>query len=291
MTNEMIKTEAPQLMKITADDVKKYFDKGNKCSSIEVALFLRICQINNLNPFNREVHLIKYGTSPASIVTGYEVYLKRAEASKQWGGDKCWTEGTISDGSLKACIEIYRKDWDKPLYHEVLFKEYARDTQIWKDKPITMIKKVATAQAYRRAFPTEIGGLPYVSEETGSEVNNTAPDFEMPKERVEEQTTTPSMFREFEKDGKVKLEAQGTFVDSLTKDVKRKDGTISQITRYTITNGAETVVISKFGSAEEVIPNDTVRFYDIAVSEYRGEKQYLAQDVEVISFVDETPKA
>ena len=43
-----------------------------------------------------------------------------------------------------------------------------RNTQIWKEKPITMIKKVAIAQGFRLCFPEELGGLPYTAEEITS---------------------------------------------------------------------------------------------------------------------------
>ncbi|MFA6972982.1 MAG: RecT family recombinase [Gallionella sp.] len=185
MTNE-IATRADNDVALTKEDVYKFFDKERKCTEAEILLFLKIAQVNKLNVWNRELHLIKYGNSPATIVLSYEVYLRRAEASKQWGGDKCWTEGSVENGDLKACIEVYRKDWERPMYHEVLFKEYARDTQIWKTKPITMIKKVATAQAYRRAFPNELAGLPYIADEIGIEERREEykPEFEMPKEEV-----------------------------------------------------------------------------------------------------------
>lgn len=161
---------------LTTDDVRKYFDPQNKCSDVEIGMFIKICQAQNLNPFIREAYLIKYAGSPAQIITGYEVYLKRAEKSGLWGGEKVWTEG---DGAnVKCCIEIYRKDWQKPLYHEVYLREYAVSANpLWRSKPLTMIKKVARAQAYRLAFPENLGGLPYTSDEfsPGPEVEPSKP--------------------------------------------------------------------------------------------------------------------
>lgn len=153
------------LITLTMTEIKNYFDPQDLCTPAELGRFLKVCQMTGLNPFLREAYLIKYAGSPAQIITGYEVYLKRAENSGLWKGEKCWTEGTVEAGNLKACIEIHRKDWERPLYHEVYLKEYARNTAIWKDKPITMLKKVCTAQAYRRAFPEALGGIPYTGDE------------------------------------------------------------------------------------------------------------------------------
>lgn len=131
-----------------------------------------------LNPFKREIYLIKYGNNPATFVVGYEVYLKRAERSDKWNGLESGTEGDVT--GMKAWAKVYRKDWDKPLYHEVYYDEYAQYkdewidgkktgkktlTKFWAEKPRTMLKKVAICQAFRMAFPDEFAGMPYTAEE------------------------------------------------------------------------------------------------------------------------------
>jgi len=153
----------------TAEDVRKYYCP--QATEKEIALFLEISKQFGLNPFKREIYLIKYGSEPAKIVTGYETYLKRAERSLKYGGFKVWTKGSVIDADLTACIEVFRKDWDKPLCHEVDYKEYVarkRDgtpTRFWADKPKTMLKKVVISQAFRFAFPDELAGIPYATEE------------------------------------------------------------------------------------------------------------------------------
>jgi hypothetical protein len=73
--------------------------------------------------------------------------------------------------SLMATITIHRKDFQFPFVHEVYFSEYfgsRRDgtmTDFWKNKPVTMIKKVAMAQGFRLCFSDELGGMPYTAEE------------------------------------------------------------------------------------------------------------------------------
>lgn len=130
-----------------------------------------------LNPWKRELHCVfyvdGYNNRHFSAVTGYEVYLKRAERSGKLSGwdidvsDIEKNAGKIKE--VKAIIKIYRKDWKMPLIHSVMFSEYDQNNKMWKGKPITMIKKVAIAQGFRLAFPDELGGMPYTSDEMPAE--------------------------------------------------------------------------------------------------------------------------
>lgn len=139
-------------------------------------LFVQTAVMCKLNPFKREIYAIPYEEKyfdamsrqkksynppkyKLSILTGYEVYLKRAEATRTLDGWRVWTEGEGT--SLKACIEIKRKDRGKPFYHEVYFSEYTQHNSMWSNKPRTMIKKVVISQGFRLCYPDEIGGLPY----------------------------------------------------------------------------------------------------------------------------------
>lgn len=152
---------------ISKETVKKYI-----CASAtdqEILFFLQVAKTFNLNPLKREIYLVKYGEEKAQILTGYEVYLKRAQRSGQYGGMKSWTEGEGKE--LKAIVEVYRKDWTKPLIHEAYYSEYVQTkkdgtpNRFWATKPRTMIKKVAISQAFRLAFPDEFDGMPYTSDE------------------------------------------------------------------------------------------------------------------------------
>ena len=169
-------------IQLNLETIRKYLDGASRCSPQELGLFLQIARASNLNPFKREIHLIKYGSMAAQIITGYEVYLKRAERSGKWGGMKAWIEGEMPN--LVGKVEIYRKDWDKPLYHEVYMDEVAKKKAdgsfqaSWASMPRYMLKKVAIAQALRWAFPDEIGGLPYTRDEIVVEAETAQPQPE-----------------------------------------------------------------------------------------------------------------
>lgn len=141
----------------------------SKLNEGEKNTYLQIAKAFNLNPFKREIHVSKYGEQ-MSIITGYEVYIKRAERSGQLDGWDVKTEGKPEDNSLKAVITIYRKDRKYPFTHEVMYSEYVQKTnngtitKFWQ-KAYTMIKKVAISQGFRLCFSDELGGMPYTTEE------------------------------------------------------------------------------------------------------------------------------
>lgn len=171
--SDIVKAEAlPVKVELTPKVVKDLICKD--ATDQELGLFLEICKRNQLDPFKREVYFIKYKKdTPATIVTGYETYLKRAEASGKWDGYKCWVEGTGTD--LIAKIEVYRKDWTRPFYWETYYTEAVQTkfdgspNTFWKNKPRTMLKKVCISQGIRLAFPDEVGGLPYTNDEMGAD--------------------------------------------------------------------------------------------------------------------------
>lgn len=159
--------------------------------------FIELCKAYGLNPFKREIYAVGYGDN-YNIITGYEVYLKRAERIGKLDGWDCVIEGKGND--MKAVLTIYRKDWAHPFKHEVLFVEAVqkrRDGSVnamWQKMPSFMLRKVCIAQGFRMCFPDEYGGMPYTSDEL-PEIENPAPA----KEQVKSQ---PKMIAE-EVQGKI----------------------------------------------------------------------------------------
>ena len=126
--------------------------------------FLEMCTTFQLNPFSRDVYAVAY-KDKFNIIVGFEVYLRRASQSGKLGGWKVWTTGSIENKDLKGCIEIQRKDFSAPFYHEVDFDEYSTHQNLWLSKPKTMIKKVAMAQGFRLCFPEQLSGIGYTADE------------------------------------------------------------------------------------------------------------------------------
>jgi phage recombination protein Bet len=163
--------------KITEDKLMGWMKTAGVASNLsekEKVQFMEIAVAYQLNPFKREIYCNAYGEGQyrnLSIITGYEVYLKRAERTNDLSGWHCETSGSIESKDLKAIITIHRNSWKHPFIHEVEYAEYVQHkkdgtvTKFWADKPKTMIKKVAMAQGFRLAFPDELGGMPYTADE------------------------------------------------------------------------------------------------------------------------------
>lgn len=193
-------------VKLSEGIVRKYLVSGNgKPTDQEIVMFLKLCQYQRLNPFLREAYLVKFGDrSPATIITGKDVFTKRAAKSELFNGIQSGvivrTEGqkpeyrtgklVLSGEKLVgAWAKVYRKDWDHPIETAVSYDEYVgrkADGSInsqWAKMPATMLEKVAKVQALREAFPEDFQGL-YDAAEMGN-----ASDAPLPKieEKPEEE--------------------------------------------------------------------------------------------------------
>ena len=183
----LIQTDTGEI-KLSSAIVKNYLVAGGgNVSDQEVKLFIALCSAQKLNPFIKEAHLIKYGSSPATMVVSKDVYQKRADKHPEYKGKKAgiiildannqiqYRVGTFYIPSTETLVggwcEVYRKDRE-PERVEVSLDEYVgrkKDGTInsqWSGKPATMIRKVAVAQCLREAFTTEFQGM-YLGEEFG----------------------------------------------------------------------------------------------------------------------------
>ncbi len=138
--------------------VKQTVAKG--ATDNELKLFLHNCKRLGLDPFAKQVHFIKYGNSPGSIVVGLDGFRLVAERTGKHSGTK---RGAIRDSAgvlVGAWCEVYRSDWEHPAREEVPFAEYNNPRNpSWQRMPETMIKKVAECAALRMAFPAELSGV------------------------------------------------------------------------------------------------------------------------------------
>lgn len=172
------KTETGQTL--TADTVKNYLVSGNgTVTDQECMLFMELCKAQKLNPFIREAYLIKFGSSPANIVVGKDVFVKRAYRNPAYEGMRA---GIVTvdkngntherEGSLKlpgetligGWCEVYVKDMKHPIKSLVSLEEYSKAQSTWKTMPMVMIRKVAIVTALREAFPEDLAGMYDASE-------------------------------------------------------------------------------------------------------------------------------
>lgn len=189
---------------VTKDLLVNYMNAFGIASGLkenEKMQFVEIATAYQLNPFKREIYCVAFGENEKrklQIITGYEVYLKRAERTGKMDGWEADIEGEGEERCAK--VTIYRKDWNHPFIHKVYWKEckqmtYDREKKIfklnsmWDKMGNFMLKKVATAQAFRLCFPDEMGGLPYTSDElpdemtTGFNAKNVTPEAKQVTEK------------------------------------------------------------------------------------------------------------
>ena len=173
--------------------VRTYLTNGNGAvTDAEVNMFLSLCKFNKLNPFLKEVYLIKYGSSPATMVVGKDVLLKRAMRNPKYEGTKAGVITVNAKGELKeregtfvldgetlvgGWAQVFVKGYATPIYASVSVKEYSTGQSNWKSKPATMIRKVALAQALREAFPEETTALYEASEMDKTVVDTTGKEI------------------------------------------------------------------------------------------------------------------
>lgn len=175
-----------EMVKLSPNTIKRFLvSGGGNVTDGEVMMFMSLCRFQHLNPFLKEAYLIKYGSNePATIVTGKDVFTKRADANPNYKGKKAGIivqkkDGTVEEreGTMVLPEEKLVGGWAKvfikdkePEYQSVSFDEYAgrkKDGTLnsqWSKKPATMIRKVAVVQALREAFPDRFQGL-YAQEE------------------------------------------------------------------------------------------------------------------------------
>ena len=165
---------------LTADTVKNYLVSGNGAiTDQETLMFIELCKAQKLNPFIREAYLIKFGNSPANIVVGKDVFMKRAYRNPNFEGMRAGIvtvnksgEMIEREGSLKGIderlvggwCEVYVKDMKFPIKSTVSLEEYSKSQATWKQMPCVMIRKCAIVTALREAFPEDLQGLYDASE-------------------------------------------------------------------------------------------------------------------------------
>lgn len=170
-----------QMVKLSPDMIRSYLvSGGGNVTNQEVMMFLSLCKFQKLNPFLKEAYLIKFGNSPATMVVGKDVFLKRARRNPEYVGKQAGIIVIDANGNVVeregefylkgetivgGWAKVYIKGYANPEYAAVSFAEYAGRksngelNNQWATKPATMIRKVALVHALREAFPEETAGM------------------------------------------------------------------------------------------------------------------------------------
>lgn len=186
MSNEIAKTEKSIWLSIEEKQIirKQFFPQN--ATDIEMKYCMSVAEKFNLNPILKQIFFIarkakgENGQWIEKIepLAGRDSFLTLAHRSGKFAGIETNTEikpsAKLNNGEweqkndLVAICKVYRSDMDRPIIVEVSYSEYVQKTgqgeitKFWKEKPETMLKKVAESQALRKAF--DITGL-YAEEE------------------------------------------------------------------------------------------------------------------------------
>lgn len=149
----------------------------------EVGMFIELCKYSQLNPFIREAFLVKYGSSPAQMITSYSAILRKADENPEYAGIE---DGIIiqnAKGEIikrEGCLvyngetlvggwaKVYNKRLKVPTYAELSLAEYDKKQSTWLTMKATLINKCSKVAALRKAFPATFSGL-YLEEEIPKE--------------------------------------------------------------------------------------------------------------------------
>lgn len=157
------------------DEIRKLF--APTLTEMEFQFFVGLGKASGLNPFTREIWAIKYDKNqPAQVFIGRDGYRKAAQGHTEYDyhqSDAVYEndEFSVVHGEIHhkytlvnrgALIGAYcvakRHKSSRAIYVFAELKEYSTGRSVWKDKPATMIKKVAESQCLRACFQDLLGG-------------------------------------------------------------------------------------------------------------------------------------
>lgn len=209
---KLAKSDQPAgLTKVQIDLLKRTIAIG--ATDDELAMFMHVAKKTGLDPFMRQIYLIKRKAKNAdgeyedraTIQTGIDGYrLIASRTGEHAGTDDAVFEDDKDGRPMKATVTVWRKKGNEryPYTATARWNEYVQTAKagypmgLWGRMPHAMLAKVAEALALRKAFPDYLSGILAAEEITEQPVETEKPteepkklpetqDIELLKERAE----------------------------------------------------------------------------------------------------------
>ena len=139
-------------------------------SPAEMAVFYHVTQQTGLDPFARQIYMIKYGGKPTIQVgiDGARLVARRAcDAAKEplsisapeWcGPDGVWRDAWLSPEPPAAARCTVTRGLGE-FGAVALMAEYNNNNSMWRSRPAGQLAKCAEALALRKACPQDLAGV------------------------------------------------------------------------------------------------------------------------------------
>lgn len=197
MSTALARTQDASLTDEQIALLKNTIAKG--ASDAEFGLFVQTCKRLHLDPFARQIFLVKRWDSALRCevaqsqvsIDGFRLVAERTreyrgQTQPEWcGKDGKWCDVWLSDEPPAAArVGVHRQGFAEPMVRVAKYTSYVqltkdkqsghqRPNRMWATMPEVMLAKCAEALALRAAFPHELSGV-YTSEEMGQDENEEA---------------------------------------------------------------------------------------------------------------------